>query len=89
MTYRDDRYHAFIREARIKCHRNISITIGKCTSSGDYQLLDHPIQASVSEFRDYLYFIGTRGNAFWECYYLRPIHLGALALPMPRLDGTC
>ena len=70
MTYRDDRYHAFISERAIQVpqkyfYNHEPIFAHRATAG----LLDHPIQASVSEFRDYLYFIGTRGNAFWECYY--------------------
>ena len=78
MTYRDDRYHAFIRERAIQVpqkyfYNHEPIFAHRATAG----LLDHPIQASVSEFRDYLYFIGS-------AIILTTSSTRSVGVPMPR-----
>ena len=70
LTYRDGQYYEFLTERDIRLPLSSLYNhepIYAATASRWY--LDHQMHSSVAEFRDYLYFIATRGNGFWEFYY--------------------
>ena len=70
ITYRDSQYYEFLIERDIQLplcslynHEPIY------AESASMWYLDHQIYCSIEEFKEYLMFIATRGNAFWEFYY--------------------
>ncbi|CQR24963.1 F5/8 type C domain containing protein [Streptococcus varani] len=70
ITYRDIQYKEFLDKRDIQLplwalynHEPVYAT----TAHTWY--MDHQMYASVEEFEDYLMFIATRGNAFWEFHY--------------------
>lgn len=70
LTYRDGQYAEFLRE------RDLQLPLWSLynhepifASTAHRGYMDHVMQASDVELEQYLFFIGTRGNAFWEFYY--------------------
>lgn len=70
VTYRDIQYYQFLKERDIQLplwslynHEPIYAKTAHST------YMDHPMYASVAEFENYLMFIATRGNGFWEFHY--------------------
>lgn len=70
ITYRDIQYKEFLDKRDIQLplwalynHEPVYAT----TAHTWY--MDHQMYATVEEFEDYLMFISTRGNAFWEFHY--------------------
>lgn len=70
ITYRDIQYKEFLDKRDIQLplwalynHEPVYAT----TAHTWY--MDHQMFATVEEFEDYLMFIATRGNAFWEFHY--------------------
>lgn len=70
MTYRDIQYQEFLDKRDIQLplwalynHEPIY------ASTAHTWYMDHPMYASVEEFEDYLLFISTRGQSFWEFHY--------------------
>lgn len=70
MTYRDIQYYKFLKERDIQLplwalynHEPIYAQTAHST------YMDHQMSSSVKEFEDYLMFIATRGNGFWEFHY--------------------
>ncbi|MGY3724520.1 hypothetical protein SAMN05421767_10739 [Granulicatella balaenopterae] len=70
ITYRDSQYYEFLFE------RDIQLPLSSLYNhdpiyavSAHTWYLDAPIHSTVAEFKDYLLFISTRGNGFWEFYY--------------------
>lgn len=70
ITYRDCQYEEFLTK------RDIQLPLWSLynhepvyASTAHTWYMDHQMYASVEEFEDYLMFISTRGNAFWEFHY--------------------
>ncbi|WP_449460046.1 alpha-N-acetylgalactosaminidase [Streptococcus suis] len=70
ITYRDIQYKEFLDK------RDIQLPLWALynhepvyASTAHTWYMDHQMYASVEEFEDYLMFIATRGNAFWEFHY--------------------
>ncbi|CYV46093.1 F5/8 type C domain containing protein [Streptococcus suis] len=70
ITYRDCQYEEFLDK------RDIQLPLWSLynhepiyASTAHTWYMDHQMYATVEEFEDYLMFIATRGNAFWEFHY--------------------
>lgn len=70
ISYRDIQYYEFLKERDIQLplwslynHEPVYAT----TANTWY--MDHQMFATVEEFENYLMFIATRGNSFWEFHY--------------------
>ncbi|WP_162012567.1 alpha-N-acetylgalactosaminidase [Streptococcus sp. S784/96/1] len=70
ITYRDIQYKEFLEK------RDIQLPLWALynhepvyASTAHTWYMDHQMYATVEEFEDYLMFIATRGNAFWEFHY--------------------
>lgn len=70
ITYRDCQYEEFLTK------RDIQLPLWSLynhepvyASTAHTWYMDHQMYAHVDEFEDYLMFIATRGNAFWEFHY--------------------
>ncbi|MDP8161512.1 hypothetical protein QJU74_10735 [Pasteurella atlantica] len=70
ITYRDIQYRKFIRDRHIQlplsCLYNHDPVYATTAHSG---YMDHQMYASITDFENYLRFIATRGNGFWEFHY--------------------
>lgn len=70
ITYRDTQYREFLEKRDIQLPLwslyNHDPIYARTAHRG---YLEQPISSTVEEFEDYLMFIATRGNAFWEFHY--------------------
>lgn len=70
ITYRDIQYQEFLER------RDLQLPLSSIYShepiyaaTAHTWYMDHQMYATVKEFEEYLMFISTRGNAFWEFHY--------------------
>lgn len=70
ITYRDGQYYELLNEREIQLPLfSIYNHDPIYAETANTWYLDHKIYCEPEKFKDYLMFISTRGNSFWEFYY--------------------